>query len=128
MTNIENSLSPESTVSRLVILLNAVSLHVPALVQIPFRYASTAAAMDLAVEIHAVGQSVTLFRRGANLVGVDGQIKQAFELGVEIFVCPVALAEAGMTELDLVPEVSGIRGAASLLVAGFAPGARFMVF
>ena len=128
MTNIENMLSPESAVSRLVILLNAVSMDVPALAQIPFRYASTAAAMDLAVEIHAVSHSVTLFRRGANLAGVDGQIKQAFELGVEIFVCPVALAEAGMTELDLVPEVSGVRGAASLLVAGFAPGARFMVF
>lgn len=128
MTNIENKTSPDSAVSRLVILLNTVSLDVPDLAQIPFRYASTAAAMDFAVEIHAVSHSVTLFRRGAKLAGLDGQIKQAFELGVDMFVCPVALAQAGMTELDLVPEVSGVRGAASLLVAGFAPGSRFMVF
>ena len=128
MTNIENTPSPESAVSRLVILLNTVSIDVPDLAQIPFRYASTAAAMDMVVEIHAVSQSVTLFRRDAELTGLDGQIKQAFELGVEMYVCPVALAQAGMTELDLVPEVSGVRGAASLLVAGFAPGSRFMVF
>ena len=39
--------------SRLVILLNGVSADTPELAAIPFRYAATAAAMDVAVEVHA---------------------------------------------------------------------------
>ena len=114
--------------SRLVILLNSVSTDAPDLASIPFRYAVTAAAMDVAVEVHAVSRSVTLFRRGAELAALSDQIRQAVELGVEIFVCPVALAEQGMRTEDLIAEVAGVRGAASLVVAGLGPGARFRVF
>ena len=114
--------------ARLVILLNHVSIDSPELASIPFRYAATAAAMDLAVEVHAVSRSVSLFRRNADAPALLAQIQQAVELGVEIFVCPVALAELGLRLEDLIKEVSGVRGAASLLAAGFVPGARFLVF
>lgn len=114
--------------SRLIIVLNNVSADAPDLALIPFRYAVTAAAMDVAVEVHAVSRSVRLFKRGFDAPAWSAQIVQAAELGVQIFVCPVALAEQTLALEDLVEQVAGVRGAASLLVAGLGPGARFMVF
>ena len=114
--------------SRLIILLNSISLDALEMASIPFRYAVTAAAMDVAVEVHAVSRSVALFRRSADAPELLIQIRQAVELGVEFFVCPVALAEQGLRVEDLIEEVAGVRGAASLLTAGLIPGARFLVF
>jgi predicted peroxiredoxin len=116
------------TTGRLVILLeHAVTA---AAVQSALRYASTAAAMDLAVEVHAVGAAVTLLRRGAEADNSawHAALAQARELGVELFACPRALAAHAMAAEDLLDDVAGIRGAASLLAAGMAPGGRFMVF
>ena len=124
---------PESSTAtkltaRLVIVLNSVRADTPELGLIPLRYAVTAAAMDVAVEIHAVSESVRLFRRQQEAPDWLAQVRQAVDLGVEIFVCPVALAEQALGMEDLIDEVSGMRGAASLVVAGLVPGARFMVF
>ena len=120
--------STTAATSRLVIVLNSVRADTPELGSIPLRYAVTAAAMDVAVEIHAVSESVRLFRRHLDAPDWLAQIKQAVDLGVEIFVCPVALADQALGIEDLVDEVAGVRGAASLVVAGLGPGARFMVF
>ncbi len=113
---------------RLVILLNNVSTDAPDALSIPLRYAATAAAMDVAVEMHAVSRSVALLRRDAVSPALLAQLQQAVELGVQIFACPVALAEQGMRAEDLSDAVAGVRGAASLLVSGLGPDARFMVF
>jgi predicted peroxiredoxin len=113
--------------ARLVILLErAVTVEAA---QSALRYASTAAAMDVAVEVHAVGASVALLHRDA-AAGGDwlAALAQALELGVEVYACPQALAGQGMRVEDLMDGVSGIRGAASLLAAGLAPGGRVMVF
>jgi predicted peroxiredoxin len=124
---------PEPTLSgadlpRLVILLSGGSFAAPQSLLIALRYATTAAAMDVAVELHAVGQSIVMLRSGAADPALLDQIRQAVALGVEIFACPVALTEYGLKSDDLIAEVAGVRGAASLLVAGLAPGARFLVF
>lgn len=95
---------------------------------VALRYAVTAAALDMAVELHAVGPAVALLRRGACDSALLAQLRQAVELDVAIYACPVALAEQGLDAAVLVDEVAGVRGAASLLVAGMAEGARFMVF
>ncbi|MRW87752.1 hypothetical protein GJ698_27140 [Pseudoduganella sp. FT26W] len=93
------------------------------------RYASTTAAMDMAVEVHAVGAAVALLRRGAEADNSTwhAALAQSLELGVAWFACPQALAAHDMTEGDLADGVT-VRGAASLLAAGMAPGGRFMVF
>jgi predicted peroxiredoxin len=119
---------PAAKTSRLVILLNNVSIEIPESASIPLRYAATAASMDVAVEIHAVSRSVALFSRRADVPAILIQIRQAIELGVKIFVCPVAMAEQGLSLGDLIEEVNGVRGAASLVEAGLGPGARFLVF
>jgi predicted peroxiredoxin len=113
---------------RLVILLNNASISAPESLFMPLRYATTAAAMDVAVEVHAINHSVSWFRHGAADPALLNQIRQAVALGVEIFVCPVALTEQGLNTGDLIEEVAGVRGAASFLVAGLEPGARFLVF
>ncbi|MYN25390.1 DsrE family protein [Duganella levis] len=113
---------------KLVILLERAVT--PEAVQSALRYASTAAAMDLAVEVHAVGAAVKLLRRGAeaDYGAWQATLAQALELGVLLFACPQALAAQDMVADDLIDGVAGIRGAASLLAAGMAPGGRFMVF
>lgn len=121
--------SPSSAIlPRLVILLSSGSPGAPQSLLIALRYATTAAAMDVAVELHVVNQSIVLLRNGAADPALLEQISQAVALGVEIFACPVALTEHGLKSDDLIGEVAGVRGAASLLVAGLAPGARFLVF
>jgi predicted peroxiredoxin len=113
--------------ARLVILLERAVTVAEA--QSALRYASTAAAMDVAVEVHAVGASVALLHRDATAdAGWRAALEQALELGVELYACPQALVVQGMREEDLMNEVAGIRGAPSLLAAGLAPGGRFMVF
>lgn len=112
---------------RLVILLDRAVTAEAA--QSALRYASTAAAMDVAVEVHAVSASVSLLHRDApDEAGWRAALAQALELGVELYACPQALAGQGMQAEDLLDGVAGIRGAPSLLAAGLAPGGRFMVF
>lgn len=109
-----------------------------------FRYAATAAAMDIEVEIHAVGASVGLLRRETSLGALEvaaqtvnaamssqdfvSQIREMKALDINLFVCSAALAEASLSLSDLIPEVSGVRGAAALLVAGLAPDTRMLTF
>ena len=119
---------PTASTPRLVILLNNASIDAPERVVTALRYATTAAAMDVAVEMHAVGRSAAVFRSGAADGALMAQIRQAVALGVELFVCPAALVEQGLHADELIEEVAGVRGAASLLAAGLEPGARFMVF
>lgn len=115
---------PEPTTApRLVIVLNDASSAAIAL-----RYAMTAAAMDVAVELHAVSGSVMLLRDGAAESALLALIKQAATLGVALFACPAAMEQHHLAIGQLIAEVAGVRGAASLLATGLAPDARFMVF
>lgn len=99
-----------------------------ATLSIALRYAVTAAAMDVAVEMHAVSGSAALLRHGALDAALLAQVRQATDLGVALYACPAALADHGLAADQLIADVAGVRGAASLLAAGFAPAARFMVF
>ena len=114
-----------ATTPRLVILLNAASA---ASVTIALRYAITAAAMDVAVEMHAASGSVALLREGAADAALLALIQQATGLGVSLFACPAAMADHNLAISQLIADVAGVRGAAALIAAGLAPGARFMVF
>jgi predicted peroxiredoxin len=109
----------------LVIVLNAAS---PATLAVALRYAVTAAAMDMAVELHAVGSAVAMLRHDALDAAALAQLRQATALGAFLYACPAALADHGVAAGQLIADVAGVRGAASLLAGGFAPGARFLVF
>lgn len=111
--------------ARLVIVLNDVDAG-GALV--PLRYAATAAAMDVAVEVHCVGASAAWLKDGIAGAVLLAQIRQAVEQGAQLFACPQALAACGVSPGELIAEAAGVRGAASLLAAGLAQNARFMNF
>lgn len=110
----------------LVIVLAGVSAEAA---HLAMRYAAAAAAMDIVVELHAISAgAVAWFCRNGAAPGLLLQIRQAVEFGADIFVCPMALSDRGLRTEELIEEVSGVRGAASLLAAGVAPGARFLTF
>ena len=133
-----------NSVKRLVVVLASGSPADPKPALLAFRYSATAAAMDIDVEIHTVGESVSLLRRDASQEPLEvaektmnqamssrdflSQIREMKALDIEIYACSAALAEAGLSLSDLIPEVSGVRGAAALLVAGMAPDARLLTF
>lgn len=118
--------SPQS--AHLVVVISGLPGQAQQTVVLGLRYAATAAALDVAVELHAVGPAVALLQSGVASEPLLASIRQAVELGVQIFVCPQALAEQGLRSEDLIVEVKGVRGAASLLDAGLASGARFLSF
>ncbi len=97
--------------------------------RLALRYAATAAAMDVPVEMHVVSAgAVRWLAQGAASAALLTQIRQARELGVGLFACPAALAEQGLTTGHLIAEVEGVRGAASLVSAAMAPNARVLSF
>ncbi|NYE58924.1 intracellular sulfur oxidation DsrE/DsrF family protein [Duganella sp. 1224] len=119
--------SDVGAVPRLVILLERAASAPEAAAAL--RYAATAAAMDVAVEVHAVSAAaVALLRRGHGDAAWQTAIADLLALDVQLYACPHALAAQGMQPADLRDGVTGVRGAASLLAAGLAPGGRFMVF
>ncbi len=111
--------------ARLVVVVNDVDAGGAA---VPLRYAATAAALDADVELHCVGASVAWLRAGAAGQDLLERLRDAVDAGARVYACPQALAAHGMAAADLLPEVAGIRGAAAMLAAGFAPEARFMNF
>ncbi len=120
---------PEPAAPRLVILWGSSALDAASAGELAFRYAATAAAMDIAVELHAVSAgAVQHLAEGATGQALRDRIRQATEAGACVYVCPAALAGQGLVMQDLIEQVSGVRGAASLLAAGLAPGARFLNF
>jgi predicted peroxiredoxin len=119
---------------RLLIVLAGGSSAAPAPAGLAFRYAVTAAALDLSVEIHVVGESVKLLQKSVveksdqtdqtldgssksepfSEQGLSSQVRLMKSLEVKLFVCSAALADAGLTLTDLIPEIDGVRGAAAM--------------
>jgi predicted peroxiredoxin len=66
--------------------------------------------------------------QGAAGAALLTQIRQACDLGMGLFACPAALSEQGLATEQLIPEVEGVRGAASLIGAAVAPNARVLHF
>jgi predicted peroxiredoxin len=133
---------------RLLIVLAGGSPLAIAPAGLAFRYAVTAAALDLAVEIHVVGESVKLLQKSFvekadqtdqtladsnqsepfSEQGFSSQIRLMKSMDVKLFVCSAALADAGLTLTDLIPEIDGVRGAAAMLAMGLADDARILSF
>ncbi len=110
--------------SHLAILLWATSPDAPHLCATPFFHAAAAAAMEVEVEVHFSGRSVLLLVEGvaANLhAGVDREMsvyqhmQQAARFGAALYACSDALAAHGVERDALVPELTGIAGAAAFV-------------
>jgi predicted peroxiredoxin len=120
----DSSSSPAG--KRLLIVLAGTSIDAA---QLALRYAATASAMDLDVELHAVSAgAVGWLAKDRAPPQLLARIRQAVQHGVELFVCPAAAAEDGLAADQLIPEVEGVRGAASLLEAAMQPTTKVITF
>jgi uncharacterized protein len=90
----------------------------------PFYHAAVAAAMDYAVDVICAATAGRLMRKGVTEAirikageskTVYDWIREAHGHGARFWACPANLALFDMTEADLIPECSGLMGAATML-------------
>ncbi len=110
--------------SKVAILLWAASPDQPHQCATPFFHAAVAAAMDAEVEIYFTGRSVRLLAKdvAASLPAgprlretVYAFMQGAAAQGVAFYACSQALEEHAVDSGDLIPEVTGIAGAAAFM-------------
>ena len=109
---------------RLIVQLWRTSADQPNLAITPLLMATTAAAMDIDVEIHVIGSSVDLFVK-ANLKNqqilapsnrpLSAFVEDAMRTGVKVKVCSTALRERQLELTDLVDGVSEVIGMVAMI-------------
>ena len=107
----------------LVVLMNTDPRNVEEL-GAPFYHAAVAAAMDYEVDVVCTATAGKLMYKGvaAALRLKEGEaktvydwIKEAHDQGARFWACPANLELSGKSESDLIPECSGMMGAASMI-------------
>jgi predicted peroxiredoxin len=123
--------------SHLAILLWATDPEAPHRCATPFFHAAAAAALDAEVEVHFSSRSVLLLVEGAaaTLQADDrsgktlyDHMRQASRLGAKFLACSDALEAHAVERARLVPEVTGIAGAAAFLGRVLDPEWATLVF
>lgn len=109
---------------KLAIMLLTVDPDFPHVCGTPFFQAAAAAAMDVDVEIYFASRSVRLLIRGVaeNIYPSDNRtksvydfMKDASDLGVRFFACGGAMEPCDASKEELIPECTGIAGAATFV-------------
>jgi len=121
---------------KLVIVMWSADPSAPDRAAAPFVYALAARALEIDVEMHFTAGAVCwLFEGVAAEAYTDAGrsktvrdfIGEAAAAGVRLYACAMALNERRRGEA-LIPQVSGIAGAATVVGAAVEPGCRVMVF
>jgi predicted peroxiredoxin len=103
----------------------------------PFYYAAVAAAMDYEVDVLCTATAGKLMFKGVaeNLtikqgeaMTVYGWIKEAHGQGAKFWACPANLELFDKTEADLIPECSGVMGAAAMIQGVMDGSCRVLTF
>jgi predicted peroxiredoxin len=90
----------------------------------PFYYAAVAAAMDYEVDVLCTATAGKLMFKGvaekliikqSEAMTAYGWIKEAHGQGARFWACPANLELFDKTEADLIPECSGVMGAAAMI-------------
>ena len=106
----------------LVIICWAAAPARPEMCATPFFHAVAAAAMDIDVEVYFTSASVLLLKRGVaaglatgprQAATVYSFMQDAARLGVRFYACSQAMTEHGLGKADLIPELTGVAGAAT---------------
>jgi predicted peroxiredoxin len=109
---------------KLAIMLLTIDPALPHLCGTPFFQATAAAAMDVEVEIYFASRSVRLLVRGVaetiyprsnGTKSVYDFMKDAADLGVKFFACGGAMEPCDATKEELIPECTGLAGAATFV-------------
>ena len=122
---------------RLIIVLVNTDPRNPEELGAPFYHAATAAAMEYQVDVVCTATAGRLMRKGVaeklfvkagSEMSVYGWIQQAHENGAKFWACPANLDLFDMTVADLIPECSGMMGAATMLAAIMSDDARVLTY
>jgi len=122
--------------NRLVIVLWSADPSAPDRAAAPFVYALAARALEIDVEVHFTAGAVRWLLEGvadgaytdqAKTKTVRDFIVESAAAGVRLYACAMALNERRRGEA-LIPEMTGIAGAATVVGAAAEPGCRVMVF
>jgi predicted peroxiredoxin len=109
---------------RLLILLVNTDPRNPEELGAPFYYAAVAAAMDHQVDVLCTATAGKLMLKGVAVAiavklgdpkTVYDWIKEAHDHGAKFWACPANLELLDKTEADLIPECSGLMGAAAMI-------------
>lgn len=107
----------------LIVLLNTDPRN-PEELGAPFYHAAVAAAMDYQVDVVCTATAGRLMRNGVaeaihikpgHPKTVHDWIREAHDQGARFWACPANLDLFDMTEADLIPECSGMMGAAAMI-------------
>jgi predicted peroxiredoxin len=107
----------------LIVMLNTDPRNVEEL-GAPFYHAAVAAAMDYQVDVVCTAAAGRLMMKGVaaglhikpgNPKTVYDWIKEAHDQGAKLWACPANLELYDMSEDDLIPECSGMMGAAAMI-------------
>jgi len=121
---------------KLVIVLWSADPSAPDRAAAPFVYALAARALEIDVEMHFTagavrwlfdGVAADAFTDRGRTKTVRDFIGEAACAGVRLYACAMALAERRRGEA-LIPEMTGIAGAATVVGAAVEPRCRVMVF
>jgi hypothetical protein len=125
-----------SDAEKLLIVMWSADPSAPDRAAAPFVYALAARALELDVEMHFTagavrwlfdGVAADAFTDRGRTKTVRDFIGEASAAGVRLYACAMALAERRRGE-SLIPEVTGIAGAATVVGAAAEPRCRVMVF
>ena len=120
----------------LIVLMNTDPRNVEEL-GAPFYYAAVAAAMDYQVDVLCTATAGKLMFKGVaealrikegDPKTVYDWIKEAHEHGARFWACPANLQLFDRSERDLIPECSGLMGAATMIQDLMEGGCRVLTF
>ncbi|MGE0797663.1 MAG: DsrE family protein [Lautropia sp.] len=127
----------DHTAAGIAILLWAADPDAPHRLATPFFHAAAAAAMDMPVEIYFTAASVRLLVPGvaeslraspSHPKRIIDNIREAVELGTELFACSDALAAHGIDPAALIPECRARGGAVQFMARAADLRWRTLVF
>ena len=122
---------------RLVIVLVNTDPRNPEELGAPFYHAATAAAMDFDVDVVCTATAGKLMRKGVaealyvkagSTMSVYDWIKQAHDNGAKFWACPANLDLFDMKTEDLIPECTGLMGAATMIGAIMADDTQVLTY
>lgn len=122
---------------RLIIQLWQTSPEHPQLAATPFMLAASAAAMDLDVELHALGASVELFVRDnpmrQRLVlplgrALSAYVEDALRAGARAYACSTAMRDRGLNASEMIDGFSEVLGMVALLERSLAKDVSVLTF
>ncbi len=111
-------------VRKIVIMLLNASPDVPASLGSPFFQATSAASMDLEVDIYFASRAAALLRQGVAESLYPGAkreksiysfMQDAHNAGARFYACGAALEENGISAETAIPELDEVRGGAAFI-------------